>query len=127
MYTASFVTFIKANKDMHHFTEDDQIDLMYRALFFWIIQGVFVYMVLFNERYDLTYKTDTMLNIALFFSVMILHWMCVPEVRSGIHMMKYALCKGEDFTHPNTCFFVGMIQVSMAWLAEIGCIVKSLD
>ena len=56
-----------------------------------MIQMTFIFTILFFEKFDITYKNNTPLNLCLFFTVLILHWQCLPEARNGINMMKYAL------------------------------------
>ena len=127
MYTISYSAFLIANKEKYRLKTNDQIDIMYRALFMFIIQMTFIWAVLFNDTYATGYKNDTILNLCLFFTVLILHWQCLPEARNGIYMMKYALCNPEEFTHPATVFIIGFLTVTAVWLTEICNLCKSLD
>jgi hypothetical protein len=92
-----------------------------------MIQMTFIFTILFFEKFDITYKNNTPLNLCLFFTVLILHWQCLPEARNGINMMKYALCCPDEFTQPATVFFLGFIQISAVWLCEVCNLLKSMD
>lgn len=92
-----------------------------------LIQMTFIFTVLFFEKFNMAYKNDKVLNMCLFFTVLILHWQCLPEARNGIYMMKYALTRPEAFTHPVTVFFLGFVQLSAVWLTEICNVLKSID
>lgn len=127
MYTISYSSFMRSNKDKYRLRQEDQVDLLYRALFMAVIQMTFLWTVLNLEVWDTEYKDDTILNLCLFFTVLILHWQCLPEARNGIYMMKYALCNPGEFTHPFTAFCLGLLQISAVWLTETANLYKSLD
>lgn len=127
MYTVAYCAFMKKNKEKFRLKANDQIDIYYRALFMFMIQMTFIFTILFFEKFDITYKNSTPINLCLFFTVLILHWQCLPEARSGIYMMKYALCYPDEFTHPVTVFFLGLVQMSAVWLCEVCNLLKSMD
>lgn len=127
MYTVSYCAFMKKNKEQFRLKVNDQIDIYYRAIFMFMIQMTFIFTVLLYEKFDITYKNSTPLNLCLFFTVLILHWQCLPEARNGIYMMKYALCYPDEFTQPATVFFLGFIQISAVWLTEVCNLLKSMD
>lgn len=127
MYTVAYSAFMKKNKEKFRLTVNDQMDIYYRAIFMCMIQLTFIFTVLFFEDFDISYKNNTPLNLCLFFTVLILHWQCLPEARNGIYMMKYALCYPDEFTAPVTVFFLGVIQISAVWLTETCNLLKSMD
>lgn len=92
-----------------------------------IIQVTFVTSVLFFETFKWQYKNDNILNLCLFFTVLILHWQCLPEARNGIYMMKYVLTNPDEFTHPTTAFWLGVIQFTGVIFTEVCNLLKSLD
>lgn len=59
------------------------------------------------------------LHITLFFTVLILHFMCMPVARDGLAMMKYALLHHDEFNHPISAFMIGFFNVSEMTIAEI--------
>ena len=87
----------------------------------------FVFVIMFFESFNVTYKNSTPLNLCLFFTVLILHWFCLPDARSGIYMMKYALCYPDTFNFPVTVFFLGFLQMTLIWLCQICNLLKALD
>jgi len=48
-----------------------------------------------------------------------LHLGCLGMARGGLYMMKYTLCHPEHFTHPHIAFFMGLVQFTNLWFAEI--------
>lgn len=79
------------------------------------------------DTFDLTFKNDLAVNLCLFFTVLILHWQCVPDARNGIYMMKYALCNPEEFNQPVTAFSLGLMQTVAIILTEVCNLLKSSD
>jgi hypothetical protein len=127
MYTVCFCAFMKANKEKYRLKKNDQIDIFYRALFMFMIQMTFIVSLLFLETFDLKYKDSSAVNLCLFFTVLILHWQCLPDARNGIYMMKYALTCPEEFDHPIAAFMMGFLQTITIFLTEICNLFKSLD
>lgn len=92
MYTISYFAFMHGNKKKYRMTSDHQSGIFYQALFLFCVQMTFIFCILGYEKFDSGYKNDTIVNLCLFFTVQILHWMCLPDARNGIYMMKYVLC-----------------------------------
>jgi hypothetical protein len=127
MYTICYFAFMKANKEKFKLKVNDQVDIFYRALFLFVIQMTFILTIISMESFDLTYKNTLGTNLCLFFTVLILHWQCVPDARNGIYMMKYALCNPEEFNQPIAAFFLGFMQSIAIFLVEVCNLLKSAD
>jgi len=127
IYTVAYCAFMKKNKEKYRLKSNDQMDIFFRAIFMLMIQLTFICTVLFFEQFKIGYKNNTPLNFCLFFTVLILHWQCLPEARNGIYMMKYVLCYPEEFTQPVTAFLLGLIQISAIWFTEVCNLLKSMD
>jgi hypothetical protein len=127
MYTICYFAFMKSNKEKFKLKVNDQIDIFYRALFLFVIQMTFILTIFSMETFDLTYKNSLGVNLCLFFTVLILHWQCVPDARNGIYMMKYALCNPEEFNQPVAAFCLGLMQTVGIILVEICNLLKSSD
>jgi len=127
MYTICYFSFMKANKEKFKLKTNDQMDIFYRALFLFVVQMMFIFTVLYMDTFDLTFKNDLAVNLCLFFTVLILHWNCVPDSRNGIYMMKYVLCAPEEFNHPVAAFMLGVMQTMGIFLTEICNLMKSID
>ena len=91
------------------------------------MQITFIIAILKFEKFDIGFKNSTPINICLFFTVLILHWMCLPEARNGLYMMKYAICCPNEFNQPITVFMLGLMQTTGIWLTELCNLMKSLD
>jgi hypothetical protein len=109
MYTVCYCAFMKKNKEKYRLKMNDQVDIFYRALFLFVIQMTFIVSLLFLDTFDLYYKDSTAVNLCLFFTVLILHWQCLPDARNGIYMMKYALSCPEEFNNPIAAFMLGFM------------------
>jgi hypothetical protein len=107
MYTICYCAFMKSVKKEYRQKQNDQMDVFYRALFMFVIQMTFIISLLVFDTFDLTYKNDTAVNFCLFFTVLILHWQCLPDARNGMYMMKYAITCPEEFNHPTAAFALG--------------------
>lgn len=127
MYTICYFAFMKANKDKFKLKVNDQMDIFYRALFLFVVQMTFILTIFGMDTFDLTYKNDLAVNLCLFFTVLILHWQCVPDTRNGIYMMKYALCNPEEFNQPVAAFCLGLMQIVTIILTEVCNLLKSSD
>ena len=71
------------------------------------------------------FMRDTEINVALFFTVLLLHLTCLPTARDGLTMMKYALLHPEEFNHPMSAFALGFFAISSMVLAEFVNIANS--
>lgn len=127
MYTVCYCAFMKKNKEKFKLKQNDQMDIFYRAFFMFVIQMTFIVCLLVFDSFDLTYKNDTAVNFCLFFTVLILHWQCLPDARNGMYMMKYALTCPEEFNHPTAAFVLGFLQTTAIFLTEICNLLKSFD
>lgn len=97
------------------------------AMFVFLVQMYFILYVLNLQTFNTAYKNDTAVNFCLFFTVLILHWMCLPDARNGIYMMKYALCCPHEFDQPTTVFILGLMQIVTIILTEICNLMMSVD
>lgn len=127
MYTICYYSFMKANKEKFKLKVNDQMDIFYRALFLFVVQMTFILTIFGLDSFDLSYKNDLGVNMCLFFTVLILHWQCVPDARNGIYMMKYALCNPEEFNQPVAAFSLGLMQTVAIILTEVCNLLKSSD
>jgi len=127
MYTVCYCSFMKKNKEKYKLKQNDQMDIFYRAIFMFTIQMTFIVCLLVFDTFDLTYKNDTAVNFCLFFTVLILHWQCLPDARNGMYMMKYAITSPEEFNHPTAAFMLGFLQTTAIFLTEICNLFKSFD
>lgn len=96
----------------------------------YIIQITFCFTLLVFETFDTSFKDNqysTVICFTLFFTALILHWQCLPDCRNGIYMMKYAICKPEEFTSPVTVFMLGFMQITGIVGAQICCMLKQFD
>jgi len=68
-----------------------------------------------------TVERSANLNITLFFTVLILHFTCMPIARDGIAMVKYALLHPDEFNHPLSAFLLGVFTFTSMIAAELVC------
>lgn len=105
--------------------EADQADLFYRSCFLYTIQIIFNIVLLWYAGLKPNFVRATEINVALFFTVLLLHLTCLPTARDGLNMMKYALLHPEEFNHPMSAFALGFFAISSMVLAEFVNIANS--
>lgn len=129
IYTISYCAFLKKNKTKYRLKASDQTDVFYRALFMFMIQATFMLNILIFENLWGQYKyNDTVLNnFCLLFSILLLHWQMLPDARSGIYMMKYAICCPDEFNQPVTAFMLGFIQFNTVLFVQICNLLKNIQ
>jgi hypothetical protein len=124
-YTAAFMAAMKSSKQKLKMKEADQADLFYRSCFLYSIQIIFNMVLLWYAGLKPNFVRSTEINVALFFTVLLLHLTCLPTARDGLTMMKYALLHPEEFNHPVSAFVLGFFAISSMFLAEFVNIMSS--
>jgi hypothetical protein len=127
MYSICFFGLMKVNKEKFKLKVHDQMDILYRAIFLFVIQMTFIGCILTMDKFDPQFTNDMAVNLCLFFSVMLLHWQCIGQARNGIYMMKYAVCNPDEFNNPNVAFMMGFIQIFVIVLVELMNLAKCQD
>lgn len=118
-YTATFCGLMKKTKVSLKLREDEQVDFFYRSCFLYIVQVIFnIVLFMYSGLSLTTYIRDPIINLALFFTVLLLHLTCLPTARDGISMMKYALIHPDEFKHPMAAFALGWFAISSMILSE---------
>lgn len=119
-YTSTFYALMKKNKKDLKLKESDQVDLVYRSYFIFTIQSLFnLVLFLYSGAMKLNFTREASLNVALFFTVLLLHLTCLPAARDGLAMMKYVLVHNDEFSHPITAFGLGFISFTTMLSAEV--------
>lgn len=114
----------KSKKDLK-LKESDQVDLVYRSYFIFCIQSMFNMVLFMYSGMKFNFIRDAEINVALFFTVLLLHLTCLPNARDGMAMMKYVLVHNDEFTHPATAFGLGFITFVSMISAEVVNIANS--
>lgn len=91
IYTCAYVSFIRSNKKQYRLAQEDQFDILWKALFMLAFQVFFIHALVSYARVTMTLHNTTALQLCLFFTTLLLHFSCVPGARSGVYMMKYCL------------------------------------
>lgn len=112
---------MKSNKEKYKMKESEQVDLFFRSCFIYIIQIIFVMVIWMYAGIKVTVERSANLNITLFFTVLILHFTCMPIARDGIAMVKYALLHPDEFNHPLSAFLLGVFTFTSMIAAELVC------
>lgn len=125
IFSAVYFAFMKKNKKEFKMTTSMQYDLFWKALFCFAFQMFFFFCVLTYGKIQFTLNNETYMQLSLIFTTLLLHVGVVANARSGMYMMKYALCHPEQFTNPELAFFMGLLQFFTMWFAELINIAKS--
>jgi len=116
---------MKTNKLKFKMKESDQVELIWKSWFIYTIQILFSYVIYAYAGFKTTVERSPELHITLFFTVLILHFTCMPVARDGLTMMKYALLHPDEFDHPISAFMLGFFNLSEMIVAEIVNITSS--
>lgn len=104
-------------------TDAGQFDVFFKALLIFMVQMFFCYCCYQTVKFDL--NNNTLMQLALIFATLLLHLGCVAGCKTGLYMMKYALCHPEKFSHPEVAFLLGIMQISAMWIAEVINVMKA--
>lgn len=118
-FTATYFSLMKTNKAKFKMKESDQVELFWKSCFIYTIQIMFSYVIWVYAGLKPSVERPPELHITLFFTVLILHFMCMPVARDGLAMMKYALLHHDEFNHPISAFMLGFFNLSEMVIAEI--------
>jgi hypothetical protein len=124
-YSLSYFALLRDKKKKHQMTESDQFDLFWKAILIFVVQMFFCVCVYHYGKIKFQLYNSVPLQFTLIFTTMLLHVGQVSMARSGLYMMKYALCHPEKFTHPHIAFMMGLIQFFSVIVAEAINIAKA--
>merc|ERR1711908_90488 len=118
-FTATYFALMKKNKSEYAMKEADQVELFWKSCFIYAIQILFSYVIYMYAGFQPTVQRDPELHVVLFFTVLILHFTCMPVARDGLNMMKYALLHHDEFNYPISAFTLGFFNFSEMIFAEV--------
>lgn len=118
-FTATYFSLMKTNKAKFKMKETDQVELFWKCCFIFAIQIMFSYVIWTYAGLKPMIERPPELHITLFFTVLILHFTCMPVARDGLAMMKYALLHHDEFNFPISAFMLGFFNVFEMTIAEI--------
>mmetsp|Transcript_11711 Transcript_11711/g.19769 ORF Transcript_11711/g.19769 Transcript_11711/m.19769 type:complete len:248 (-) Transcript_11711:91-834(-) len=124
IYTGAYFGLIKKYKNELKLTKNDEFDLFWKALFIFAIQAFFISCIVQYGAINFTLNNQTYLQLTMIFCTLLIHLNCLNGSRSGIYMMKYALCHPDEFVNSQAAFLLGLIQFSTMWVAELINIIK---
>lgn len=127
IYSTSYVAFMRENKKKFRMSENEQFDLLWKAMLILAVQSFFIFCIFFISKVKVVVFNNTPLQVCLFFTTLLLHFACIPGTRSGLYMMRFAITHPEKFTHPKVAFFLGFVQFTTMILAEIINIAKGTE
>lgn len=93
-------------------------------MFIITIQVFFLVGILYFNKQQFKLYNNTLLQLCLFFTTLLLHMGNLPIFRSGLYMMKYTLCHPEEFTHPKIAFGLGLFYNFFLVVSELVNIAK---
>jgi len=124
-FTAAYFSLMKTNKEKFKMKECEQVDLFFRSCFIFAIQIIFVTVIWVYALSGVTVEISANLNITFFFTVLILHFTCMPIARDGIAMLKYVLLHPDEFNHPISAFMLGVFTFTSMIAAELVCMANN--
>lgn len=118
-FTATYCSLMKANKSKFKMKEADQVELFWKTCFIYTIQMCFCYVIWAYAGFKQTIFREPEMHITYFFTLLVLHFACMPVARDGLNMMKYALLHPDEFDHPVSAFMIGFFNLSEMIFAEV--------
>ena len=118
-FTATYGSLMKTNKSKFKMRESDQVEMFWKSCFIYVIQLLFSYVILAYGGFKASVERPPELHFTMFFTVLILHFTCMPVARDGLAMMKYALLHHDEFDHPISAFMLGFFNLSEMTFAMI--------
>lgn len=109
IYSAAYFAMMKSNKKELKMTDSEQFDVFFKALLIYMVQMFFCFCCWYYGNVKMQLFNNVCLQLALIFATLLLHLGCLPGTKSGMYMMKYALCHPEKFSHPEVAFFLGVM------------------
>jgi len=119
IYTAAYYAMMKSNKKELKMTESEQFEVFFKALLIFMVQMFFCFCCWFYGNVKWQVFNNVCLQLALIFATLLIHLGCIPGTKTGLYMMKFALCHPEKFSHPEVAFLLGVMQLSAMWIAEV--------
>jgi hypothetical protein len=116
---------MKSNKTKYKLTEKDIGHMFYQCGFVFGVQCLFLFVLYWTALPKFQYIRDTEINFVLFFSVFLMHCVCLPVANNGMRMMKYALLYPDEFTHPISAFMIGFYVFVTLIIAEVANIANA--
>jgi hypothetical protein len=99
--------------------------MFYQCGFLFGVQMLFLGVLYYTALPKFEYVRDADINFILFFSVFIMHSVCVPTANNGIKMMKYAVLHPDEFTNPVSAFLIGFYVFTSLIVAEVANIANA--
>ena len=127
LYTSAFCALMKSNKLKYKLKENDQVDLVFRSCFTFGVQILFSVVLAVFSSFKATLNKPAEVTVSLFFTVLLLHLVCLPSARDGLYMMKYVVVHPEEFTFPTSAYLLGFFAISTMVFAEFVNIASSLS
>lgn len=127
LYTSAFCALMKSNKLKYKLKENDQVDLVFRSCFTFGVQILFSVVLAVFSSFKATLNKPAEVTVSLYFTVLLLHLVCLPYARDGLYMMKYVIVHPEEFTFPTSAFLLGFFAISTMVFAEFVNIASSLS
>mmetsp|Transcript_4816 Transcript_4816/g.8259 ORF Transcript_4816/g.8259 Transcript_4816/m.8259 type:complete len:202 (-) Transcript_4816:33-638(-) len=82
--------------------------MIQQSCFIFGVQMLFNILLYTNAGLKFVYQRDSLICMALFFTVLLLHLVSLKIAADGINMMKYCLVHPDEFTHPVSAFILGV-------------------
>lgn len=77
-YSCTYFALMKSNKQKYKLQSKDQAEMFMHCCFLFSLQVLFLGVLYFFSGLKFTYIRDTEVNVALFFTIFMLHITCVP-------------------------------------------------
>jgi hypothetical protein len=101
---------------------EDQAGYFFESMFVISIQFILCIAIWSQHTAPIDFQDKFEVNLAMFFTNLVLHYSSIMTVRNGIQMCKYVVYHGEKFQNPGFAFLLG----SMLTIANVFCSVTNM-
>jgi hypothetical protein len=115
-FAGTYCALMNKYKIKYSLTKEEQADYFFESMMIMCIQIVLCLLTwsyILQEDTTITadYHNDFKLNLAMFFTNLVLHFSCISTIRNGINMVKFAVYHGDEFQNPNIAYFLGVMVI----------------
>ena len=114
-------------KKKYRIMAEEQVSYYFESLFLVTIQVIFCLVVLMGGSIEMKFTNDFKINLAQYFTTLVLHYSCIAIIRNGIQMCKFVVYHSEEFENPLAAFSLGLLVIFGNVLCAVTNGLKSLS
>ena len=114
-FSGTFYAMRSKYKKKYFLSKDDVSEYFFESLFILSVQALLCVLVLIKGAWRKTIESPGLnsfqVNLAMFFTNLVLHFSCIATIRNGINMVKFVIYHKNEFDNPVGAFSLGILLV----------------